>query len=104
MKLNWVTVRARTGPMISNTDKIKRVELAKHCIAEKDSFKDVIQTDESRIQLVRHGRFIGVKMGKEPNYKPVAKHAVKVHVWAGFPCMEQQRYAFSIKSWIHQSM
>ena len=66
--------------MISNTDKIKRVELAKYCIAEKDSFKDVIQTDESTIQLLRHARSIRIKMSKEPNYKPVAKHAVKVHV------------------------
>ena len=24
---------------------------------------------------------MGVKIGKEQQYKPVAKHAVKVHVW-----------------------
>ena len=83
LKLNWVTVKARTGPMISNANKIKRVEFAKRCIAAKDSFKDVIWTDESTIQLVRHARSVRIKIGKEPHYKPVAKHAVKVHVWAG---------------------
>ena len=33
LKLNWITVRARTGPMISDMNKIKRVEFAKRCIA-----------------------------------------------------------------------
>ncbi len=42
LKLNWVTVKARTGPMISDANKIKRVDFAKRCIAAKDSFKDVI--------------------------------------------------------------
>ena len=83
LKLNWVTVKARTGPMISNANKIKRVEFAKRCIAAKDSFKDIIWTDESTIQLVRHARSVRIKIGKEPHYKPVAKHAVKVHVLAG---------------------
>ena len=59
------------------------MEFAKHCIAAKDSFDDVIWTDESSVQLVRHTRTVRVKVGKEQQYKPVAKHAVKVHVWAG---------------------
>ena len=83
LKLNWVTVRARAGPMISNMNKIKRVTFAKHCIAAKDPLQDVIWTDESSIQLVRHARSVWIKMGKEPHYKPVAKHPLKVHVWAG---------------------
>ena len=77
LKLNWVTVKAGTGPMISDANKIKRVEFAKCCIAAKDSFKDVIWTDESTIQLVRYARSVRIKIGKEPHYKPVAKHAVK---------------------------
>ena len=71
LKLSWVTVRARTVPMISDTNKIKHVQFAKKCITTQDSFKAVIWTDESTIQLVRHGRSIRIKMGKEPNYKPV---------------------------------
>ena len=42
LKLNCVTVR--TGSMTSDTNKIKRVEFAKHCGAAKDPFKDVIKT------------------------------------------------------------
>ena len=40
--------------MISDRNKIKRMECAKQCIAVKDSFDDVIWTDESSVQLVRH--------------------------------------------------
>ena len=58
LKLNWVTVKARTGPMMSDANKIKRVEFAKRCIAEKDSFKDVIWTDESTIQLRQLGSIL----------------------------------------------
>ena len=35
LKLNWVTVKARTGPMISNANKIKRVEFAKRCMLQR---------------------------------------------------------------------
>ena len=55
MKLQWIIVRARTGPMISETNK-KRLDFATQCISDKDSFDDVIWTDESSIQLVRHTR------------------------------------------------
>ena len=83
LKLKWVVVRARTGPMISEKNKLKRLEFAKQCIAAEDSFDDVVWTDESSIQLVRHTKSIRVKVGKEKNFKPVPKHALKVHVWAG---------------------
>ena len=82
-KLHWVVVRMKTGPMILDRNKIKMMEFAKQCIAAKDSFDDVIWTDEISVQLVRHTRTVRVKVGREQQYKPVAKHAVKVHVWAG---------------------
>lgn len=82
LKLNWVSVRARTGPMISNVNKIKRVVFAKRCFAAKDSFKDVIWTDERTILLMRHARLVRIKIGRDPHYNPVAKHSVKVLVWA----------------------
>ena len=69
--------------MISDRSKIMRMEFAKQCIAAKDSCDDVIWTDEISVQLVRHTRTVRVKVGKEQRYKPVAKHAVKVHVWDG---------------------
>ena len=59
------------------------MEFAKQCIAAKNSFDDVIWIDGSYVQLVRHTSTVRVKVGKVQQYKPVAKHAVKVHVWAG---------------------
>ena len=63
-KLHWVVVRTKTGPMISEKNKVKRVEFAKKCIAEKDSFNDVIWSDESSVQLVRHTRTVRVKSAR----------------------------------------
>ena len=53
------------------------------CLDTEDSFENVIWTDESSVQLTRHCQTMRVKIGKERVLKPAAKHAVKVHVWAG---------------------
>ena len=82
-KLEWVSVRTRFGPMISEQNKVKRHEFAKMCIETKDTFDNVVWTDESSVQLTRHTQTMRVKVGKERVLKPKAKHAVKVHVWAG---------------------
>ena len=68
--------------MISDKNKVKRMKFAKKYIAAKDTFDDVIWSDASSVQLVRHTRTGRVQIGKEQQYKPVAKHAEKVHVWA----------------------
>ena len=51
LKLNWVTVRARTSPVILDANKIKPVEFAKRCIVAKDSFKDFIWNDGAQYSL-----------------------------------------------------
>ena len=81
--LDWKCVRTRTGPMISTANKQKRVEFAKMCLETNDQFNNVVWTDESSVQLRRHSQTMRVKIGKEREYKPAAKHALKVHVWAG---------------------
>ena len=83
MHLKWVVVRTRFGPMISDKNKAKRSTFAQMCLDTEDSFDNVIWTDESSVQLTRHSQTMRVKMGKERVLKPAAKHAVKVHVWAG---------------------
>ena len=42
--------------MISDKNKAKRMEFAQRCLTAKDSFDDVIWTDESSVQLVKHTR------------------------------------------------
>ena len=50
--LKWKVVRARFGPMISANNKAKRLQFAKMCIDTKDTFDNVIWTDEGSVQLV----------------------------------------------------
>ena len=44
---------------------------------------NIIWTDDSSVQLKRHCQTMRVKVGQEVPFKPVAKHALKIHVWAG---------------------
>ena len=81
-KLEWVAVRTRFGPMISERNKLKRREFAQMCLDEEDIFDNVIWSDESSVQLIRHTQTMRVKIGKERVLKPQAKHALKVHIWA----------------------
>ena len=52
------------------------------CLDEEDIFDNVIWSDESSVQLIRHAQTMRVKIGKERVLKPQAKHALKVHIWA----------------------
>ena len=83
MHLKWVVVCTRFGPMISDKNKAKRSKFAQMCLDTEDTFENVIWTDESSVQLTRHSQTMQVKIGKKRVLKPAAKHAVKVHVWAG---------------------
>ena len=81
-KLEWVAVRTRFGPMISERNKLKRQEFAQMCLDEEDIFDNVIWSDESSVQLTRHAQTMRVKIGRERVLKPQAKQALKVHIWA----------------------
>ena len=69
--------------MISDRNKIKRIDFARMCLETKDNFDNLIWTDESSVQLKRHNQMMRVKAGEERTIKPAAKRALKVHVWAG---------------------
>ena len=64
-KLEWVAVRTRFGPMISERNKLKRQEFAQMCLDEEDTFDNVIWSDESSVQLTRHAQTMRVKTGRE---------------------------------------
>ena len=81
--LQWTVVRTHFEPMISEKNQRKRVEFTRMCIDTDDEFESIISTDESSVQMRRHSQIMGVKIGKERELKPQAKHMLKVHVWAG---------------------
>ena len=63
-------------------NKFKRLEFAQKCVADKETFCDVIWSDETSVQLECHRRHSFRKQGQAPRLKPRPKHPVKVHVWA----------------------
>ena len=56
--------------------------ICKNVYRHTDEFKNVVWTNESSVQLRRHGQTRRVKIGKESQLKPQAKHTLKVDVWA----------------------
>ena len=81
--LQWAVVRTRYGPMISDTNKQKRSEFTTKCLENRDDLDNIIWTDESSVQLKSHCQTTRMKIGRKSNFKLVAKHELKVHVWAG---------------------
>ncbi|XP_028407173.1 uncharacterized protein LOC114529560 [Dendronephthya gigantea] len=49
---------------------------------EKDSFENVIFTDETSVEILQYTRYCS-KKGSLPKRKGKPKHPLKVHVWAG---------------------
>ena len=54
--LQWVVVRTRFRPTISDNNKTKRVDFARMCLDTNYDFSNVIWTDESSVQLRRHSQ------------------------------------------------
>ena len=81
-KLEWVAVRTRFGPMVSELNKLKRRKFAQMCLDEEYICDNLIWSDESSVQLTLHAQTMRVKIGRERVLKPQAKHALKVHIWA----------------------
>ena len=52
-------------------------------LKDKESFNNVIFSDESAVQLDHHGGLCFRKVGYLRKLKPKPKHPPKVHVWAG---------------------
>ena len=69
--------------MLSENNKLKRMEFDNMCLDKKDDFDNMIWSDESSMQLKRHSRTLRVKVGNERVFQSAAKHALKVHIWAG---------------------
>ena len=78
MWLGWTFQGSRYCQLIREPNKLKRLEFAQKCVADKETFCDVIWSDETSVQLECHRRHSSRKQGQAPR----VKHPVKVHVWA----------------------
>lgn len=78
MDLPWHTLLQ----LIREANKVKRLAWAQECLANNDTFDDVIWSDETSVQLECHRRHCFRKANQPRKLKPRPKHPVKVHVWA----------------------
>ena len=81
--LGWVKSKPKYCQLIRTANKEKRLEWCQRMLECKETFDDVIFSDESSVQLDHHGRLCFRKIGQARKLKPKPKHPPKVHVWAG---------------------
>ena len=79
----WVCTRPHYCQLIREVNKIKRKEWCQQQIAKKETFSNVVFTDECTVQLDHHGRLCFRKKGQSRALKQRPKHPAKVHIWGG---------------------
>ena len=82
----WTLRRTAYCQLIRDANKVKWLEFAQCILESRDTFHNVIFSDECSIslQLYRHTCF---RMTEEPTKRKLKlKHPLKVHVWGGISC------------------
>ena len=79
--LGWTWKGTSYFQMIRDVNKEKQLQWTRENIDM--SFRDVIFTDETTVQIETHRRTCCYRRGRKPKCKSKLKHPVKVHVWAG---------------------
>ena len=81
--LGWVSTTPKYCQLIREANKEKRLNWCLEVTREKDTFTDVIWTDECSVQLQCHSLRCYRKKGQVKRFKPRPKHPLKVHIWGG---------------------
>ena len=81
--LGWIKSKPKYCQLIRVANKQKRLDWCQQMLNDKETFDNVIFSDESSVQLDHHGRLCFRKVGHPRKLKPKPKHPPKVHVWAG---------------------
>ena len=87
-ELGWSAKGTKYCQMIREANVGKRLQWAVDNINSLD-LSNLIFTDETTVQLENHRRTTCYKRGRKPRYKPMPKHPVKLHVWAGISARGQ---------------
>ena len=77
-KLGWKVEKARYCQLVREQNKIKRLAFCLKAFTEKDTFENVIFTDETSVQMEQHARVCFHKDGTQPKRKGRPKHPLKV--------------------------
>ena len=83
VELGWIRTRPKYFQLVQAANKEKRLIWCNERLAEKDTFHDVIWSDECSIQLDQHVRLCFRKSKQQCSLKPKPNHPPKVHIWAG---------------------
>ena len=79
----WVCTRPHYCQLIREVNKLKRKEWCQQQIDNKETFSNVVFTDECTVQLDHHGRLCFRKKQEARKLKQHPKHPAKVHIWGG---------------------
>ena len=81
-KIGWIHERiesAKYCQMVREPNKVKRLMFCLKALTEKDTFENVIFTDETSVQIQQHARLCFRKNGSQPKRKGRPKHPLKVY-------------------------
>ena len=84
--LGWIRTRPKYCQLVRVANREKRLAWCQEMIKNKETFDNVIWTDECSVQLDHHGRSCFRKAKQPRKLKARPKHPPKVHIWAGITC------------------
>ncbi|CAG2213127.1 unnamed protein product [Mytilus edulis] len=82
-RLGWKHSPTQYCQMVREVNKPKRVNYALECIINRETFDNVIFTDETTVKIQSSTRYSFRKEGEETQAKGKPKHPYQVHVWGG---------------------
>ena len=82
-KLGWLSSGTKYCQLVREANRAKRLEFSQKCLDTKETFDDVIFTDECTLALENNARLSFHRWWEPPKLKGRPKHPLKVHVWAG---------------------
>ena len=84
--LGWIRARPKYCQLIRAASRERHLTRCKERVTEKDTFQDVIWSDECSVQFDNHGRLCFRKKHHQRRLKPKPKHPPNVHIWGGISC------------------
>lgn len=82
-KLGWLCTGTKYCQLVREANRHKRLKFANDCQKRKETFDDVIFTDESTVAMESHARISFHRWWDPPRLKGHPKHPLKIHIWAG---------------------
>ena len=82
-KLGWVQTGTKYCQLIREPNRVKRLEFAIKCIEERESFDNVIFSDECSAHMEIHAKLSFRRKWEPAKMKGRPKHPYKVHIWGG---------------------